>query len=78
MLQPFRKGVSLVDQAAPIAGLLSQITELLGQANHLKAGGQQSQVDESDQYEIVDDDTDESDSDSDDDDENAVEDPDSD
>lgn len=74
MLQPFQKGISLVDQAAPIAGLLSQIAELLGQANKLKVGGQETQVEESDQYEIVDEDVD----DSDDDDENAVEDTDSD
>jgi hypothetical protein len=75
-LQPFRKGDSLVDHAAPIAGLLSQLTELLGQASKLKAGGRDAQVEEIDQYEIVDEDGDESEDE--DEDENAVEDTDSD
>jgi hypothetical protein len=77
-LQPFRKGDSLVDHAAPIAGLLSQLTELLGQASKLKAGGRDAQVEEIDQYEIVYEDADESEDEDEDEDENAVEDTDSD
>lgn len=73
-MQPFKKGTSLLDQATPIAGLLSQLTELLGQAKNIQARGRDGHAQEMDQYEMVDQDIDDSEEE----DENAVEDTDSD
>ena len=58
MLRPFQKGVQLGDQATPIAGLLSQITEFLQQAKTLQGPSGDAHTEESDQYEIVDEEVD--------------------
>lgn len=60
MVQPFQKGVSLLDQARPIAGILAEISELLEQSRQVaspKRAGEAEEVD----YEIVDEAADESD-----------------
>lgn len=38
MLNPFKKGTSLLDQAVPIAELLSQVQGLVGGLDELKRG----------------------------------------
>ena len=44
MLNPFKKGTSLLDQAVPIAELLSQVQGLVGGLDGLKKGREGGKV----------------------------------
>lgn len=44
MLNPFKKGTSLLDQAVPIAELLRQVQGLVGGVDELKRGRESGKV----------------------------------
>lgn len=59
-MQPFQKGVSLLDQARPIAGMLAELSELLQQKRQEAIPPRAGEAEEVD-YEIVDERLDDSD-----------------